>query len=111
MVVQLCSWPKLAIAVNSEMRTEAAAVAQEAADARSEISIILAAAIHRGMEGGRFPERDLVVLVASIGSMCIRTPYWFQPGDAYGIDDLARDYADLVVAMLSAPVAARPSTA
>jgi AcrR family transcriptional regulator len=110
LVVQLCSWPKLSIAINSEMRADTPTRAPEAALARDEISLILAAIIHRGMEGGLFPERDLVVLVASIGSMCIRTPYWFQPADAYGVDDLAEDYADLTVAMLTAPLAVRPTT-
>ena len=47
--------------------------------------------------------------VAAIGAMCLRTPYWFVPTDDYGIDDLADEYAELIVAMLRSDTIAPPA--
>ena len=107
LVVQLCAWPELARTVNSEMRALLPEHATRPTEARDRVSLTLAEIMHRGVEQGVFVDRNLVVLVASIGGICIRAPYWFEPSDGYAAADLARDYGDLAIAMLTAPIADR----
>jgi AcrR family transcriptional regulator len=102
LVTQLCRSPQLAMAVNSELRALAPELAARPTRARDEVSVILAAILHRGMQSGAFRERNIALLVAAIGSMCIRTPYWFESSAVYSVDDLARDYAELAVGMVRA---------
>jgi AcrR family transcriptional regulator len=101
LVTELCRWPELAIVANDELRALPPDLAEPPLTARDEVSILLADILQRGIDRGVFVERNIVLLVASIGSMCIRTPYWFAPSPLYTSAELARDYGELVVTMVS----------
>lgn len=101
-----CRWRELAVVINNDLRSVPADLAGPPTERRDEVALRLADIIHRGQQDATFAPRNLVVLVASIGGMCIRAPYWFEPTEGYQVDDLARDYAELAVAMLRAPTPA-----
>ena len=105
LVVKLCEWPELARTIGGEMRALHPDHASRPTQARDRVSLLLAEIMHRGVEQGVFVDRNLVVLVASIGGICIRAPFWFEPTAGYEVTDLARDYGDLALAMLTAPIA------
>ncbi len=98
-----CAYPELTVVAASELRALPDDLLRAADWARADVSLQIVAIVSRGMEQGVFAERNVGVLVTSIASMCVRVPYWFTPTAAYGVEDLAHDFGDLALAMLTAP--------
>jgi AcrR family transcriptional regulator len=96
-------YAELAMVVGTELRALPPDLRRIADWARVEMSLPLIAVVSRGVDEGTFADRSVGVLVTSIASMCVRVPYWFTPTATYGVEDLAHDYGDLALAMLTAP--------
>jgi len=99
----VCLYPELTMVAATELRFLPPDLARPLDWSRAETSLELVGVIGRGVEEGTFQARNLAVLVTSILSMCLRVPYWFRPTAEYTVDDLARDYGDLALALLTAP--------
>jgi AcrR family transcriptional regulator len=94
---------ELSMVASSELRLLPRELAQPLDWSRAETSMQFGAVIGRGIQEGAFADRNVAVVVTSILSMCLRVPYWFTPTAEYTLDDLARDYGDLALALLTAP--------
>ena len=94
------TWPALMRVLTDDVHGVGASTLHTAAAARLELSLRLGQILTDGEVSGDFRVGNLVATVAAVHGLLIRIPHWFTPGEDYGVDDLTRDYRQLVRAML-----------
>lgn len=92
--------PMLLRVLTDDVHGLAPAVTEPALTMRLEMSLRLGQILVEGEESGVMAFPNLVSTVAAVHGLFIRIPYWFSPGDQYGVGDLAADYRVLVRSML-----------
>ena len=75
-------------------------VTEPALTMRLEMSLRLGQILIEGEEEGTMVFPNVVSTVAAVHGLFIRIPYWFTPGDQYGVAELSADYRALVRSML-----------
>ena len=94
--------PHLAIVVNSEMGALSPELAAPGLALRKQSAALLLEVVERGVARGIFAPPDTRVVVAAIGAIGLRVPYWYSPGSEPGVDELAELHVELALRMLGA---------
>jgi AcrR family transcriptional regulator len=102
-VLSHAGYPLLAIVTNDELHHLSPAKAADALAVRARMIALAMATNARGVEQGVFAPTNIAAVTAATSSIGIRVPYWFEPTDDFGPDDLADTFADLAIRMLTGP--------
>jgi AcrR family transcriptional regulator len=94
--------PHLAIVVNSEMGALSPDLAAPGLALRKQSAALLLEVVERGVARGDFSARHTGVVVAAIGAMGLRVPYWYSPQSGPNIDELVETHVELALRMVGA---------
>jgi AcrR family transcriptional regulator len=93
--------PHLAIVVNAEMGALSPELAAPGLALRKQSVALLQDVIERGVASGHFAVPHVVVVVAAIGAMGLRIPYWYTP-QSMSIDELEEAHVELARRLVGA---------
>jgi len=94
--------PHLAIVVNAEMGALSPELAAPGLALRKQSVALLQDVIERGVASGRFAVSHVGVVVAAIGAMGLRIPYWYTPQSGMTVDELAETHVELARRLVGA---------
>ena len=92
--------PMLMRILTDDVHGMSPAATAPALNLRLEMSLRLGQILVEGEQQGLLSFPNLVSTVAAVHGLFIRIPYWFTPGDDYGVAELCDDYRELVRSML-----------
>ena len=91
----------LARVANYEMQSLDAESRRAIIELRDQTEDVMREAIRLGIESGDFETRDLDLATVSLLSLGIDVSRWFVPGKRLSPEELAEQYADMALRMLS----------
>jgi AcrR family transcriptional regulator len=94
------TYPMLMRVLTDDVHGLSPEVTAPALTMRLEMSLRLGQILVEGEQQGLLSYPNLVSTVAAVHGLLIRIPYWFTPGDDYGVAELTADYRELVASML-----------
>lgn len=94
------TYPMLMRVLTDDVHGLSPEVTAPALTMRLEMSLRLGQILVEGEQQGLLSYPNLVSTVAAVHGLFIRIPYWFTPGDDYGVAELTADYRELVASML-----------
>jgi len=92
--------PHLAIVVNGEMGALSPELAAPGLALRKQSAALLLDIVERGATMGCFAPPHTHVVVAAIGAMGLRVPYWYSPHPGMSIEELAEIHVALALRMV-----------
>jgi AcrR family transcriptional regulator len=100
-VIGHARYPTLAMVTNTELDRLPDELRAEPMRLRNEAALLALDVAMAGAADGVFDLPHPGPTLAAIGSMCLRVPYWFTPSSDLTAEQLADDYAELALRMLS----------
>lgn len=100
-VLMHATYPLLARVCNKELHALSPANAERVMAVRLDSERMFLDVVNRGVENGVFKCGDAWLAVAAIAAMRLRLAEWFEPGGPRSVEEVADQYAEFALKLLS----------